>query len=550
MDEEKHMNTPVYTPLNSSRREIRLVTIHPSPDASAPIECSTSTVSLDQEPVRNYLALSYTWGAPVITKLITLNQAEMPVTENLSVVLRYLRKALSGERDKNWQFSFWIDAICINQADLDERSQQVQLMSDIYSLAASVFVWLGEEGDDARPALETIQELYFKFGRMENDESRAGALQALNDLEGSPKAAAIVSFFERPWWTRLWTVQEYVFGKEVVFFCGDTSFSWNMLEWWSLVITAKMDAAMWKYEKMGFLGMISSRGSDALFSKSFIRQQYLLHKRRTMNMSSLLTILSSAECTNPRDRIFATQGLASDGDSFDVPDYTVSVSDLYCKAAVTMAQTMGDLEVLCNKKQGSSTAPDGVVLPSWVPTWGQSGYPRPLDHEKFNAGLGRKPLARYFPEPSRALHLQGVVWDTVTAVDPFQKERSITPPGGRTRGIAARKRQTELFDIWGRETACFKDDPSQKPRAIHCYNCYGPVLDQLYYCSICEDGLFYICFGCVEDGVWCGDHDHELSKREITDKEAHTKELGRLRLESSKEKYRILAEGKSSHPSV
>lgn len=544
-----NMNLPVYTPLSSSRREIRLVTIRPSSDSSSPIECSTSIVSLDEDPVPKYFALSYTWGAPGITKTIVLNQAEVQVTENLRIALCYLRTAQSEVQNGNQQFCLWIDAICINQADLDERSQQVQLMRDIYSLAARVIVWLGEEGDNARLALETIQDLYFKFGRMKNQESKEEALQALNDLAGSPKAVAIVSFFERPWWTRLWTVQEYVFGKELKFLCGNIGCSWSMLNWWVLVITATMNAAEWKYEKNSFLSMIATRGCDGLFSKSYIRQQYLLHKRRTIKMFSLLTVLNGVECTNPRDRIFAMQGLASDGDVFGVPDYTVSVSDLYCNVAGTMAEILEDLTVLCSKQQGLSTAPDGVILPSWVPSWGQSGHVRPLDSRFFNAGSDRKPLARYLPKPSRALHVQGVIWDTVTAVDTLQTERSI-PHGGWTREIAARKRQADLFNIWKRETACFNNDPSQKPRAIHCYNCYGPVLDQLYYCSICEDGLFYICFGCVEDGVWCGDQDHELSKREIIDKNAHTRELGRFRLDSSKREFKLLPEGKSSYSSV
>jgi hypothetical protein len=160
------MKPSTYSPLSYSNREIRLVTIHLSSEKSAPIECTTITVSLDQAP--SYHALSYCWGDPSITVPIRLNGAEVQVTENLGVALRYFRAALGELRDKNQQVRLWIDAICINQANLDERSQQVQLMRDIYSGASCVVVWLGEEGEDGRLALQTIQGLYRQFGDKEN----------------------------------------------------------------------------------------------------------------------------------------------------------------------------------------------------------------------------------------------------------------------------------------------------------------------------------------------------------------------------------------------
>jgi hypothetical protein len=101
-------------------------------------------------------------------------------------------------------------------------------------------------------------------------------------------------------------------------------------------------------------------------------------------------------CTDPRDRIYAVQGLASDGDSFGVPDYTISISDLYSKVTGIMAETYQDLEVLCKGCRDSSTAPDGVVLPSWVPNWGQSGHSRPLEARQYNSGLGQKAPVYYF----------------------------------------------------------------------------------------------------------------------------------------------------------
>jgi len=114
-------------------------------------------------------------------------------------------------------------------------------------------------------------------------------------------------------------------------------------------------------------------------------------------------------CSDPRDRIYGLQGLASDGDCFGPPDYTISISELYIKVASIMVHTHQNLDILHTSPPRSSNTPDGIVLPSWVPDWGQVGYPRPLDTQRYNADLGRKALAHYSPFPSPALHAQGVI---------------------------------------------------------------------------------------------------------------------------------------------
>lgn len=150
----------------------------------------------------------------------------------------------------------------------------------------------------------------------------------------------------------------------------------------------------------------------------------------------------------------------------------------------------------------------------------------------------------YFPLPSRALHAHGVIWDIVTGIDPFPTAHFISG-GSRTREGAAQRRRTELLDVWRIAIARSNDSPSQKPRVIHCYNCCGPVLDRFYHCGICENENFDLCFGCVEDGVWCGGDNHELTKRYIIDNKVCSSEAGKLSLGTAEAKYKILPEGKS-----
>ncbi|KAF8859326.1 heterokaryon incompatibility, partial [Acephala macrosclerotiorum] len=85
-----------------------------------------------------YEALSYVWGESDPPCWILCNGQRKSVTPNLGAALRRLRYK------EKWRL-VWIDAICVNQEDLDERSQQVMLMRNIYSPARRVIVWLGED---------------------------------------------------------------------------------------------------------------------------------------------------------------------------------------------------------------------------------------------------------------------------------------------------------------------------------------------------------------------------------------------------------------------
>src|ERR1700728_3142249 len=104
-----------YRPLSVIRNEIRLLLLE-SGGSYNRLGCTLRHVSLDDNP--KYTALSYTWGNPDITRPISLDGYCVNVTTNLKSALLHLR-------EKAQERTFWIDAICINQSDLTEPSQQV-----------------------------------------------------------------------------------------------------------------------------------------------------------------------------------------------------------------------------------------------------------------------------------------------------------------------------------------------------------------------------------------------------------------------------------------
>ncbi|KAF2750086.1 HET-domain-containing protein, partial [Sporormia fimetaria CBS 119925] len=132
----------LYAPLDPSRRQIRLLEILPvwKTDRQTPISARLVIVSLDDEP--DYSALSYTWGDGTTTNHIIVDGKRIGCTANLHHALNDLR---SNPWDviKKTPKRIWVDAVCINQEDLEEKNHQLPLMETIYTKAKVVYCWLG-----------------------------------------------------------------------------------------------------------------------------------------------------------------------------------------------------------------------------------------------------------------------------------------------------------------------------------------------------------------------------------------------------------------------
>ena len=177
-----------YSPLSLGPDSIRLLRLMPLENESterAEIQCQLFEYSL-QDPGKGthlYEALSYTWGSSDKPRSISVDKQNLAVTENLHAALLRLR-------DRSLERIIWVDAICINQENLDERGQQVQLMVKIYSRATRVLVWLGEREDDSDTALERIRI--------------AAENESMNFLDNKTIQQAVLKLLQRPWFRRIW----------------------------------------------------------------------------------------------------------------------------------------------------------------------------------------------------------------------------------------------------------------------------------------------------------------------------------------------------------
>ncbi|KAM7189092.1 Heterokaryon incompatibility protein (HET) domain containing protein [Naviculisporaceae sp. PSN 640] len=167
-------------------RGVSLVISSPSADSASPIICDLFPVGDKKRlPSPRFDALSNVWGDLNDTVPITVNGFLFRITRNLDAALHRLRK-------QNDTLTLWVDAICINQADLVERSQQVKRMGQIYRQARHVYMWVGEVTADF-PALLGLLEAFLNPMDFIWKVSRAFA----NDEEG---CIALTKLLARPYW--------------------------------------------------------------------------------------------------------------------------------------------------------------------------------------------------------------------------------------------------------------------------------------------------------------------------------------------------------------
>ena len=188
------MSQYCYSPLSPGANNIRLLRLMPHANERTELLCELFEYSLHDLGKRTnlYEALSYAWGGGETPCSITIVERDLDGTTNLYTldVTKNLYAALLHLRDRSFERIIWIDAICINQKDLDEQGQQVQLMAIIYSKAHRVLVWLGETTNNVKGALEGIQHAA-------NEESPERSNKNINE-------EAIFYLLQGQWFQRIW----------------------------------------------------------------------------------------------------------------------------------------------------------------------------------------------------------------------------------------------------------------------------------------------------------------------------------------------------------
>jgi len=170
------------------------------------------------DEILSYDALSYSWGYPELDDVLICNGAARPISHSNAAALRALR------HDSEPVF-LWIDAICINQEDKQEKSEQVSEMLTIYKKARSVIAWLGAPDADGWIALRCIEELpSIERALSENPEQchNAACFDKMKMVH-----ASLLNFHNQPLLGRTWVRQEIYAARNLMVQCGPFSLSWK-----------------------------------------------------------------------------------------------------------------------------------------------------------------------------------------------------------------------------------------------------------------------------------------------------------------------------------
>ncbi|KAI6449200.1 hypothetical protein MCOR17_010195 [Pyricularia oryzae] len=203
----------LYKPLSEEIGEIRLIVVNQGNSAD-PITCSFDTVSLTDTPTPSYDALSYTWGESEISReSIILDGTLLHVRANLYVALQAIRNSTGP-------VVLWIDAISINQSDLDERARQVRLMRDVFAKARRVLAWVGPLQDERDiHAMELMTRIILEPATSTGEAARD--VKSLDHLH-EKSLSSLYHFLSRPYWGRMWIVQELAVAQKCWVLCGST----------------------------------------------------------------------------------------------------------------------------------------------------------------------------------------------------------------------------------------------------------------------------------------------------------------------------------------
>ena len=285
-----------------------------------------------------------------------------------------------------WLCPIWIDAICINQSNNEEKSQQVAMMGEIYSGAAEVLVWLGEDAfDDAATATEFLLEFVAWYSAYEADYGpilgwRSTVSAAVDEavkqffLPRHDRLKCLVSLlWDSPYFERVWGLQEVFRARHATCFRGKAVFEWDHVG----RLGGLAPRITWLSDTINLIAASSKTRCDGTVMTN-IGITKLWCKLGAPDFTRLLWLSRrSFKATDPRDKVYGMLGLMKDRSIQVTPDYDLSVREVYIHASVAAMKEAGvSLLVeaqsgsrLTRYKSGTEEIVDAEGCPSWVPRY-------------------------------------------------------------------------------------------------------------------------------------------------------------------------------------
>jgi hypothetical protein len=434
---------------------------------------------LDDHPCYN--ALSYTWGNPITvyrneaeaiesaklfkeSREIVCNGRPILATLNLYEALLSIRnvpssiscKLVEGNVRSNY---VWIDALCINQSDIEERQSQVGIMDEIYRNAQMTIVWLGRNDGFTMSAVRALGNIDHLTGdkldwiRSRHEES--GGFHQYEDAEiDRLDWLSLYAFLGRSWFMRLWIIQEVVMSRQQIVLCGPVVMSWPFLVRVCFKLhTSKLymhAASMARFALHGnssallakygyhpadqeYLYQIEDAGSydplDTVVGITLVRgdlgffDEYVRYEGNPeqMRLIRLMAIFRQSRASEPRDKVYALIGILQHISRYCggtapriIPDYTAPVDMVYLEAVSCHLEAYMDLNFLADAQRGPLETQK--TLPSWMPDYSTAPIQCTRlsgEYAGFSAASGFDFGFQIVKQPTPLLRLRGFMLDIV-----------------------------------------------------------------------------------------------------------------------------------------
>lgn len=377
-----------YVALRLSTNEIRLLQLEPGV-ADTTIRCRLLHVS--SSAADQYETVSYCWGNPDRPAYV-----EVEVDNKILAIPASTAEVLRRFRLLDKPRVLWIDAICIDQSNVAERSVQVTKMHQIYASATTNLIWLGESDEGTEQAIESmnalvpeIEEQTDSFRTLPFSSGPNFYLHRNSGLNQSFDSRPFLTLCSKPWFGRLWVVQEASLATSNICHCGPYSFDllaflrvakwiWTKREFVDLGLFADAQRVLsraWRIsdfadKQCGWFHLSRAKGwfKSGNESESDGAEASLTHH--------MLTVLRNFACSQPVDHVFGLLGLYREFSGQELPsllrpDYSKSVEDVFIDAtrqAILEGQDLAPFHDIYHRF-GPNEDEGGLALPSWVPQW-------------------------------------------------------------------------------------------------------------------------------------------------------------------------------------
>ncbi|OIW25329.1 hypothetical protein CONLIGDRAFT_673434 [Coniochaeta ligniaria NRRL 30616] len=431
----------IYRPLQTEKAEIRLLEFVPDDDREK-LCFRLHHISLHNAP--KFWAISYTWGEPRDKKPIFIGDHTVWVRANLWRILRDRLSILKWSRRKPRGIldmespNIWVDAICINQSDFEERSKQVQLMGMIYRKGMVAVCLDKGDWETDRNAVKTLLQVRHD-------------IEAKEDVTVSDSSwAALYEFFTKGWFTRMWVIQEFIIPKTNSCHIWLNNYMLDSFGLW----TAAHGLFQMNPTCLNVPQRILMRNSMKQYLSLF---EIKLEQRRRKNCdpefaTTLLWIFRDRFATDPRDKIYSLLGILEtacdpadnsyNGTDHDaggsmkhnlIIDYHAPTEDVYASLVDFVVSGTQSLNIICASQHPSSFTRSWV--PNWAEPWQTHSFLSPsiyksyqrlhADYEEVYHASGSRPAIFSFSHDRASLSVQGIRCDQVLCLydtPPFPME--------------------------------------------------------------------------------------------------------------------------------